>query len=274
MAELTGTKPTITEVTASWTPTTLTIITKVKDYTCDPGIDPHKFDITFTPPPLNTRPYNFTSDTDLTDLQVIITNPLPSPISLYSIDTFPEQRIEIELKNDSSTTYTNDLQFTFTCTTGDNIPWLSYTPNVRYRDSRVDANNVTFCLLGNTKVLTPEGYKQISDLKVGEEIISSDNRILPIIEITHSSCPPIQNFFPYIIPKNYIDIGVPNTDIRLSYHHKFLNKNIWIQPSELKDLKQDETINNKIEYYNIRLPNPKNDHLVINGGLIVESIQD
>lgn len=133
--------------------------------------------------------------------------------------------------------------------------------------------NGFFCLYEDTEVLTINGYINISNLKKNDIIITSDNRNVYIKKINKSSLPAIDDFFPYLIPKNFFYDNYPPNDTRISSGHKILINNKWLVPMWSGGrLQQDKTIKNKINYYHIELENYETDHLVINGGLIVESL--
>lgn len=72
----------------------------------------------------------------------------------------------------------------------------------------------------------------------------------------------------YVIPKDSIAPNYSSHEFKISGGHLIRNHVHWICPEHYfeQDKSQDD-----IEYYHIELPNYITDHLVINGGIIVES---
>ena len=126
------------------------------------------------------------------------------------------------------------------------------------------------CFTENTYILTPLGYKQITKLKKGDKIITSDFRIVNIINIIKYECNN-SNMRPYIIPKNYFKKNCPSIDTKLSKGHHILYEKKWISPAKNNHVFQVEKKVKTFNYYHIELENYLTDHLIINGGLIVES---
>lgn len=128
------------------------------------------------------------------------------------------------------------------------------------------------CLTDNTTVLTPNGYILISKLKPNDEIITSNNRIVNIVNIFKTTVEANKYTYPYIINKSSISANYPPKKTILSGGHliRYKNKNIWIHPKKSKQFKPDKT-NKLLNYYHIETPNYETDYLIINEGLIVES---
>ena len=162
------------------------------------------------------------------------------------------------------------------------------------------------CLVSDTKVLTPNGYIKISELKINDLIITSENKIVPIKDIFITIVNGSNKTYPYIIEKGSISKMFPpirsllsrNSIIKyknnrpkklllsktpvikyknyppertlLSAGHLIKYENYWIHPQISRKFPQDKSYE-KITYYHIETPNYKTDNLIINGGLIVES---
>ncbi len=127
------------------------------------------------------------------------------------------------------------------------------------------------CLTENTKILTPNGYISIDKLKKGDYIITDDNRKVQIKKIYMTEFKPNKKTLPYIIHKNSIGENYPSQDIKISGGHMIKYANNWILPRITNIFKQDNTIE-PIKYYHIKLENYETDNLVLEGGLIVESM--
>ncbi len=132
-------------------------------------------------------------------------------------------------------------------------------------------NNDLPCLTIDTKVLTPNGYILIQELKQDDLILTHDNRIVPIIKIFSTIVKGNRRNYPYIIPKNSIGRNYPIEDIKISGNHLIKYRNRWIRPNRHPKFKQD-ICNKIIHYFHIELPNYETDNLVINNGTVVESL--
>jgi hypothetical protein len=125
------------------------------------------------------------------------------------------------------------------------------------------------CLTENTMVLTPNGYKNIKKLKKGDLVTTSDNRNVEIIQIYNTNITGNIKTYPCRIFKNSIGPDYPKKDFLISRNHLIKYKNYWIYPMKYFPLEKKEGI---IKYYHIILPNYLTDHLVINNGVVVESL--
>lgn len=131
-----------------------------------------------------------------------------------------------------------------------------------------------YCLCENTEVLTPSGYKLIQELQINDLVTTSDGRSVQIKKI-HKSIKYgkyYENYYPVIIPANSIAENYPEKDCRMSQYHAIKFNDNWILPFKnlgvFKKDKSEEVVN----YYHIQLENYETDHLVINGGLVVETL--
>jgi autotransporter-associated beta strand protein len=127
------------------------------------------------------------------------------------------------------------------------------------------------CLTPETIVLTQNGYVSITTLNKGDYITTDDNRQVQIKEIYLRKFKANKITNPYIIPKNSIDYNYPPEELKLSGGHLIKYQNYWVLPRLAGVFKQD-TSKDIITYYHIKLENYKTDHLVINGGAVVESL--
>ena len=143
------------------------------------------------------------------------------------------------------------------------------------------------CIESNTRLLTPSGYKNIKELSVDDYVstigIDEVNRQSKIKHINIFQVECDEETLPYLIPQP----DSPDKTIKLSKRHLIFNNinkdngkgnNIkWIHPflanKYLQDTK-DSYPDNKIEYYHVRLENYTTDHLILEGGLIVESLAE
>jgi len=126
------------------------------------------------------------------------------------------------------------------------------------------------CLLSKTLIKTPYGNELVDNLNEGDLIITSDNRIVPIIKITKNKIEnPDEEAYPICIPKDYFDINVPDKNTYISQGHAInLFDNYWIYG------RHHLNYFNKYKiaplYYHVLLPNYYTDNLIVNN-LILES---
>ncbi len=151
----------------------------------------------------------------------------------------------------------------------------TYTLYIRnsgsYNISTYDLNviNNIPCLTEDTTVLTPSGYKNISYLRPNDSIITSDNRIVKIVNVFSTTVKASFDTYPYIIKKNSLADNYPPNDSKVSGEHLIKFNDEWIHPILSRKFRQDKS-KKVIKYYHIETPNYATDDLVINGGLIVE----
>jgi hypothetical protein len=125
------------------------------------------------------------------------------------------------------------------------------------------------CLIHNTTVLTPSGYIPVQKLNKGDTVITSDKRKVKIVEIFKTEVKGSKDTYPCVIPKGSIYENYPSKELRISQTHLIKVKNYWICPKNY--FSTDKTFKD-ITYYHIQLKNYCTDHLVINDGVIVESL--
>lgn len=125
------------------------------------------------------------------------------------------------------------------------------------------------CLTEDTKVLTPNGYVDVDNLNVGDYVTTSDNRNVQIKYIFYSIVEGNKRTYPCIIHKNSINKNYPSETFTISRHHMIKYNNIWIHPGSHFPLDKSQDL---IKYYHIKLENYLTDHLVINDGVVVESL--
>ena len=124
------------------------------------------------------------------------------------------------------------------------------------------------CLLEDTMVLTPSGYVNITELKEGDEVITSNSKIVQITKIFETIAKGDEHSYPCIIPKNGIATNYPPSELKISQNHLIRYYNQWIRPKDYFSLDKSYKI---IKYYHIKLENYLTDDLVINDGVVVES---
>lgn len=121
-----------------------------------------------------------------------------------------------------------------------------------------DLSVVIPCLTETCNVLTPNGYVNVTGLKEGEMVTTSDNRQVPITRIFKS----VSTTLPRVIrAKQYGNI--PLIDTHLSDCHAYKVGSKWKLPKD--ENLEVEWSADQVTYYHIELPDYYNDHLVVNG---------
>ena len=130
--------------------------------------------------------------------------------------------------------------------------------------------NLIPCFTGDTKVLTPMGYRYIKDFEEGDLVKTDKGQIVPVdkIMIRYSKS---SNDKPYLIPKNFYG-SLPTDDIYISPLHVYKINDKWTRAKYEKNLQQ-VTLTDTITYYNLKLPD-HNKHNLVCSGIVCESWND
>ncbi len=136
----------------------------------------------------------------------------------------------------------------------------------------VGSDSEFYCLFEDTDVLTPSGYVSVKTLQEGNLVITSDGRTSHIKRIWSSNMPLQEQFYPIVIKANSITENYPPKDCRLSKYHLINFNGKWITPYKNEHVFKYDRDVKTIKYYHLELENYFTDHLVINGGLVVESL--
>jgi hypothetical protein len=223
--------------------------------------------ITLSPPAL-VKNYSTTIGINNSTINSIVSN--KSYTILYKIKDSIEadllNNITINL-NTGRVSATSDTEIgTYTIYIRNNE---TYGYSINQMTLTVQSTNPVPCLTENTKVLTPEGYVNINKLKIGDYVMSSDNKIVQIKYIFYSIVEGNYKTYPCIIPKDSIAKNYPSETFTISRNHMIKYNNIWIHPGSHFQL---DTSLDLIKYYHIKLENYITDHLIINDGVVVESL--
>lgn len=117
------------------------------------------------------------------------------------------------------------------------------------------------CLLKGTKILTPTGYKLIEHLKIGDLIMTHDNRPVKIKKIMHEDVYAINEMPPLLIRKGKFGAF---EDLYISrWHCILINNKYFVETHKLTNIETKYT--EFITYYHIQLENFYTDTLVANG---------
>lgn len=140
------------------------------------------------------------------------------------------------------------------------------------------------CLHSSTRILTQEGYKQISTLNEGEYVITSSGKESKITKVIKTKIINNDNQALLRIPPGSITPNYPSEEILVSYGHTILlepekgnEEGKWMMainlPKYYPQIEYPE-IKESFVLYNLHLENFFDDNLVINNGFIVESLGD
>ena len=119
------------------------------------------------------------------------------------------------------------------------------------------------CFLKDAPVLTPDGYRRIDSLKVGD-LIQTPNGPVAIQAIKTQIVTPSSSVNPYVIPKGYLGAI---RDLAISPRHKVQVGDKMIEACYLS-LKQKK-MHDEFTYYNLELPDYEKMTVA---GVIVESL--
>ncbi len=177
-------------------------------------------------------------------------------IGINELDTNTSYSMNIVYSNSN---FINNNQYKATITTQPGTPHIE-TPLTLY------------CLFEDTEVLTPSGYVSVKSLQKGDLVTTSDGRDSHIKRIWSSNMPLQEQFYPIVIKANSITENYPTKDCRLSKYHLINFNGNWITPYKNEHIFKYDREVKSIKYYHLELENYLTDHLVINGGLVVESL--
>jgi len=120
------------------------------------------------------------------------------------------------------------------------------------------------CLLEGTLILTPYGEILIENIKVGDIVITADNRKVKVLSKYNNII--VSNSELYVIKKNIAGIGIPNRDLYLSGGHLVKINNKYIHPfhNKTKLIEKCEGMR-KLSFYHLELENYLTDFLIANG---------
>jgi hypothetical protein len=170
-------------------------------------------------------------------------------------------------KNNASNPATN---VTLTSSTS-SYPTLNPTSQWNFASNNTTSLNLIAasainCICKNTDILTPNGVVLIENLKVGDYILTHDNRKVSITDIKICTSISNANLIPRIIRKGNYNA---THDLYLSQYHAVLVDNKFIETGYLDHDLSDKSYQ-IIEYYCIKLENFLTDTLVANG-VVVEA---
>lgn len=175
------------------------------------------------------------------------------------------QQITFKISEDTSViTSTSDPKITVFCTSHSGM-----------RDNFNEVDIDVICFTETCDILTPSGYKNVSKLKKGDSVITSDNRIVKIKKAFKKTVLCASFNQPYLIPKDFFSKGIPFKDTFISLWHAFKDKHdskYWMIPHNSDDtrIKKNCWKDRFVTYYNFKLDCPIQDNLKVNG-MVCES---
>jgi hypothetical protein len=122
------------------------------------------------------------------------------------------------------------------------------------------------CFCAGMRIATPRGNIPVEDLKIGDDVYTPDNRIVPIVDIFHVEVVGDEENIPHRIPVDFFMKDVPNREVLLSPHHglfdlrhKKWTLTRWVEPAIPR---VEELIGERFMYYHIALPDYTNDKMI------------
>ena len=144
-------------------------------------------------------------------------------------------------------------------------PWYNYDSYLN-KPAFIDP-----CFAEGTNILTPSGYVKVENLKIGDKLLTYQNKIIEIKNIVNFMSSLNKNML-YKLEKNALEVNVPNEDLYMSEGHAFKYNNNWYHMYHNKwATKTEEKIS--IKYYHILINDWFSNTLVANG-VEVESYYD
>lgn len=184
---------------------------------------------------------------------------ISAQITFSSLNYVPQADDILYLTVNTNTTVRSDNEDDGTFyTTGFDKPEASSTL-LRAEIVYSDNESGDPCFTKTCEILTPEGYKNVTELKKGDLVYTSDKRIVKIINLYQGK----SKNLPFLIPKDKYGENLPNKDTHISKDHGYFNGNKWTYPyleGLNKEWKEEQLI-----YYNFGLPNHFKDNLIVNG---------
>lgn len=127
------------------------------------------------------------------------------------------------------------------------------------------------CIEISHRLLTPSGYKSIHELKVDDYLMTDKKTLSKIKHIEIFTVDANSETAPYKVPKNFFRKNIPKRDILLTKNHLIYYKKQYIHPM-FSQMFTQVTDSQKYSFYHIQLENYETDNLVLEGGLVVESL--
>jgi len=122
------------------------------------------------------------------------------------------------------------------------------------------------CFCAGMHIATPRGNIPVEDLKIGDDVYTPDDRIVPIVDIFHVEVLGDEENIPHRIPVDFFMKDVPNREVLLSPHHglfdlrhKKWTLTRWVEPAIPR---LEELVGERFMYYHIALPDYTNDKLI------------
>lgn len=120
------------------------------------------------------------------------------------------------------------------------------------------------CLTNTCDILTPNGYVNVSKLKEGDLVLTTENKILPIQKLYKRKHYINDKNCPVLIKKNMFGNNLPFKDTYISDKHGYKVNGVW-QVDILDNKLEKNWSNNYVIYYNLKIGDIFRDNLIVNG---------
>lgn len=170
----------------------------------------------------------------------------------------------------SLNTSTGEIYGTPTGSASNNTVTIRYTVggSPQYT-TNVDINVfIGDCLCGDASILTPDGYKTISNLKDNDYVITDTNIRRQIKKVRS------MDYYGsiYCMKRNFISENIPIKDIYMSANHKYYKNGRVYRPSKYLEKIEVSNQKNPIKVYHVQLEN-ETENIVVDG-LVMESYHE
>jgi len=149
--------------------------------------------------------------------------------------------------------------------------------NFGNHNGKDDSNYAASCVLEGTKILTPSGWQPVETIKPGDKILAHNGHERIILKravwtLKYENSPVCNDGRVFRVERGYAGAKEP---VYVSYHHKvFMHYKQFIKAghAKFKEASREEIAPlGFYRLYNIQSEDHKRNHLLVGGGLIIES---
>ena len=130
------------------------------------------------------------------------------------------------------------------------------------------------CVLEGTQILTPDGYRLVQDMKVGDYVLSESDRLIKVERVLKTKVELTEENLPYKIPKGCIGA---TRDLFLSQGHAIKIYGQFKRPYELgfSRVNLKDMGDTSLQYYHIQLEGGnRRENTFYADGVLVESYDE
>lgn len=119
------------------------------------------------------------------------------------------------------------------------------------------------CLCSGMKIFViRKGYIPIETIQDGDLVWTPDERIVPVVRVSHRTVIGNMDNLPYRIPKDHFATNIPNDDVLISAYHKVWYKR-WQCPKDMEGIRQEvNLLGKRFDYWHLELPEYRTDMMM------------